>query len=274
MKAYVTASIIATTLGLAGFAAAADVSNGNGSDKLTAHEAQSLSDQDLAHRVLGAAGSLVLTVDRPVWSRPPWQQKGPWPPPSSPPLDRLIFYGRPVVTGSQFGICGSEWITVDFDGDGRVKSLEAESRYGVEGPIDAKPGSWTYEQSESICAKVTSTKFYFPAPGAEEALVIALYAAAIRREASSGKPLHFTCDHRVCQPTERKYLAHLDLSAMNHARTVDCPNSSLRQAECYELVFNEGKVGSNPQTLRVVGTDYLNRLIIENVTLKFDETLQ
>lgn len=253
---------------------------------ITPQEAQILPTPELARRVLGAASAIVLDVERPTWGeRPPSLGGTPasasrkWPPAEPPPLDQLIFFGRAFVTGSQFGLCGADVVTVDFDEAGAVSHVEAATRYGVEGRIDAAPGTWSYEEAGRICGGVKATRRYFPATDAGAAQQIALYVQAIKKAAASERPLgfRFSCEldgKAIAQCLDRRALTDIALADMSAARSVDCPRTSLRLPECYELTFREGEVGLNPQFLRIVGSNYMNRLTIEDVSLVFGITLE
>lgn len=159
-------------LALAALALFVPVSYGS----VTAIDAQKLPLRILAKKALGEVGLLMIDVQRPSWgSQPlgPYPPHLPWPPPGIPPLSHLRFFGRAEVTGSQFGMCGSDWVTVGFTDGGKVESIRARRHYGVAGPIYRAPGTGTYAEAGKICDSVKSTRHYFPAPDPEAALTIA-----------------------------------------------------------------------------------------------------
>ena len=217
---------------------------------ITLEQARELPMRELSRLALGESGDLMIDVERP---RPGAQE-----------LIDLRFFGRAVVTGSQFGICGSDWITLHFDGDGSIQSLGAERRFGVEGQIYRKPGEWTYDESESICNAVTSTKTYFPAPGPQEALEIALYLDAIAGVGPFAKQkFKFKCDG-AC--VDRKFvLSQLRLSAISRAYAIDCDRVNLKFPSCFKIVVGENRTGPFPMTFRIYGTNYMNRVVVSEV---------
>jgi len=243
--------------------------------QVSAQDAKNMPLRNLASKVLGTAGSLMIEVERPRWgerfSRMP--ASAPWPPADPPPLHRLLFFGHGVVTGSQFGLCGSDWVTVNFEDNGRVESIQAERRYGVEGPIYRKPGEWTYEESGDICDAVKTTRAYFPAPGAQEALEIALYVDAISGRGSFAKQTFtFQCDG-ICGQG-RSVLSALKLKDIDHAREIDCNSTTLKLPSCYELVIGDNQVGPFPKKFRIYGSNYMNKLVVSSVKVHVGSTVE
>jgi hypothetical protein len=223
--------------------------------QVTIQEAESLPLHELSRRVLGETGSMVIDVDRPKGT-----------------LGSLRFYGRAVVTGSQFGMCGSDWITVDFE-DGRVESIQTQRRYGVEGAIYRELGKWTYEESGRICDAVKTTRTYFPAPDAQAALEIALYVDAISgRGPFSNRNFTVHCDGG-CSPGNTE-LAALQLGDIDQAREIDCADTSLKLPSCFELVVGEHQVGPFPKKYKIYGSYYMNDLVISEIKIYVASTLE
>lgn len=188
-------------------------------------------------------------------------------------LPDLRFFGRAVVTGSQFGLCGSDWVTLHLDDDGSVEYLDAERRFGVEGPIYRKPGEWTYEESDSICKAVKSTKTYFPAPGPQEALEIALYVDAIAGAGPfAAQRFKVTCEGR-CGAKE-SVLSFLQLSSIDRIRAIDCNGLKLKLPSCFEVVVGEHMVGAFPMRFRIYGSNYLNKVVVSEVRVAVSSTLR
>ncbi|WP_457098187.1 hypothetical protein [Lysobacter sp. P5_B9] len=238
-------------------------------------EAQTLPLRALAKKVLGTAGSLMIDVDRPTWGERSWRMppSTPWPPSGPPPLHDLRFFGRGVVTGSQFGMCGSDWVTVHFEESGEIESLQAERHYGVEGPIYRAPGHWTYEESERICSSVKTTKTYFPAPDAQSALEIALYLDAIGdRGPFAHQSFAFSCTG-ICR-NDRALLRELRLGNIDEARQIDCVPTKVKLPSCFELTVGDNKIGPYPKTFRVYGSNYMNKVIITAVSVDVGSTLE
>jgi len=226
---------------------------------ITAQQAQELPVHELSRLALGESGDLIIDVER------RGSEAG--------ELIELLFFGRAVVTGSQFGLCGSDWVTLNFDDDGSVESLHAERRFGVEGPIYRKPGEWTYDESDSICKAVKSTKTYFPAPGPQDALEIALYFDAIAGVGPfAAQKFKFKCEGRC--GAKKSVLAHLQLSAIDRVRTIDCDRVKLKLPSCFEIVVGEYKVGPFPMTFRIYGSNYMNRIVVSEVRVGVSSTLE
>jgi hypothetical protein len=226
--------------------------------RITDQQAQNLPVAELAHLALGAAGDLMMEVERPDDGSLKW--------------GALQFHSRAVVTGSQFGMCGSDWVSLHFDDEGLLESIDAQRRYGVEGDIYREPGNWTYNESGAICDSVKTTRGYFPAPGSQEALEIALYVDAISgRGQFSKQNFSFTCDG-VCSQS-RNILASLKLEDIDEARIIDCAPTNLKIPSCFELVIGEGRVGPFPKKFRIYGTNYMNKVIITTVKVYVGSTL-
>jgi hypothetical protein len=224
---------------------------------ITARQARELPTLELSHLALGEAGDLMIDVERlgsAVQETPD-----------------LRFFGRAVVTGSQFGLCGSDWVTLHLDEGGSVESVDAERRFGVEGQIYRKPGEWTYDESDSICKAVKSTKSYFPAPGPQEALEIALYIDAI---AGTGpfatQNFKYQCEG-LCG-AKKSVLSYLQLRKIDRARTIDCDGVKLKLPSCFEVVVGEYNVGAFPMTFRIYGSNFMNRVIVSAIRVSVRST--
>lgn len=227
--------------------------------EITDKQVKELPAAELANLALGQAGQLMIDVDRPQDGSLKWAT--------------LRFYGRASVTGSQFGMCGSDWVTLHYDDQGSLESIDAERRYGVEGPIYRQPGKWTSEESGKICDAVESTREYFPAPGAQDALRIAKFVDAIAvRGPFSKQSFSFKCTG-ICNHG-RSVLRALKLSDIDRARSVDCDSSALEMPSCFELVVGENRVGPFPKTFRIYGSHYMNKVVISSVTVDVGSTLE
>jgi hypothetical protein len=226
--------------------------------KITDEQARSLPVAELAHLALGAAGNLMIEVERPSDGNLNW--------------GALRFHSRAVVTGSQFGMCGSDWVALHFDDKGSLESIDAQRRYGVEGDIYRRPGKWTYDESGSICDAVKTTQSYFPAPGAQEALEIALYVDAISGHGPFSKQnFSFECDGMCNQG--RGVLATLKLNDIDEARIIDCEPTTLKIPSCFELTIGGGRIGPFPKTFRIYGTNYMNKVVITAVKVYVGSTV-
>jgi len=226
--------------------------------QITDKQAQNLPIHELAKLALGTAGQLMIDVERPRYG--------------SLEYGSLRFYSRAVVTGSQFGMCGSDWVTLNFDDKGSLESIAAQRRYGVEGDIYRKPGKWTYDESGTICKSVKATRLYFPAPGAQEALEIALFVDAIHGIGPFSKQkFSFQCEGFCGQG--RSVLAALKLSDIDEARAIDCEPTALKLPSCFELVVGENKIGPFPKRFRIYGSNYMNKVVISAIKVYVASTI-
>jgi len=224
----------------------------------TAKEARTMPLPALSQKLLGESGAVMIDLDRPRFERV---------------LEPVRFYSHATVTGSQFGICGSDWVIVDFDDKGSVEGISSERRYGVAGDIYRAPGKWSYEESGNICDSVKSTRNYFPAPDAESALEIALYVDVISGRGPFAKQkFSFQCEG-MCGPG-RKVLSALKLGDISEARLIDCPTSGLKFPSCFELVVGRDRLGPFPKHFRIYGSGYMNKIVISAVKVSVDSTLE
>jgi len=222
---------------------------------LTVQEAKALPLTELASRLLGAAGSIIIDVDRPRFDS----------------LEPVRFYSHAIAWGSYFGVCAADRITVEFDEHDRIEALQSERRYGVEGDMYRAPGSWTYEEFGKICSAVESTREYFPAPSHGAAQDIARYVDAISGLGPfSEQNFDYSCTG-LCSD-QSKDLAWFRLSEIQSVREIDCGNVSLELPDCYEVTVGSG-VGPFPKIFRVYGSNYMNKTVIQRVSVHVSSTL-
>ena len=227
----------------------------------TAKEARTMPLATLSQKLLGESGAVMIDLDRPRFEGV---------------LEPVRFYSHATVTGSQFGLCGSDWVTVGFDEKGGVETLSSERRYGVAGDIYRAPGKWSYDESGKICASVKSTRNYFPAPDAQSALEIALYVDAISGLGPFARQkFSFQCEgiRPICGQG-RKVLSALKLGDLSEARLTDCPAAGLKFPSCFELVIGEGRIGPFPKNFRIYGTNYMNKVVVSAVKVSVGSTLR
>jgi hypothetical protein len=226
--------------------------------RLTDAEARDLPLAELSQRALGEAGKLMIDMDRPRDGKLAWGS--------------LRFYGRGVVTGSQFGICGSDWVTLHFDEDGELVSIDAQRRYGVEESVYRSGKNWTYEESDAICSGVKSTRAYFPAPDPEAALAVVRFVDAIQGRGPFAKQdFEFQCTG-ICN-RGRGLLSELQLDEIDDVRTLD--GSVLWDRKWrLEVVVGEGEVGPFPKKFRIDGSTYMNKVVISRVSVDVGSTLE
>ena len=226
--------------------------------RTTAEQARTMPMEQLAQKLLGESGALMIDLDRPRFEGI---------------LEPIRFYSRATVTGSQFGMCGADWVTVEFDEKGNVETVSAQRHYGVAGDIYRAPGKWSYDESGEICASVKSTRNYFPAPDPQSALEIAWYVDAISAKGPFAKQsFGYSCAGWCAK--DRGDLKWLKLDQITSTRTIDCPKSSLELSACFEVVVGENKVGPFPKIFRIYGTTYMNKVVVSNVVVDVGSTLE
>lgn len=212
----------------------------------------------LAQKLLGESGAQMIDLDRPRFERI---------------LEPIRFYSRATVTGSQFGMCGADWVTVAFDSKGEVETLSAQRRYGIAGDVYRAPGKWTYDESGRVCASVTSTRTYFPAPDQEAAQQIAWYVDAIAgRGPYANQKFSYSCTGGCDR--DRGDLKWLVLDKISAAKTVDCPTTPLERPVCFELVVGAHEVGPFPKKFRIFGTTYMRKVVVTSVDVDVSSTLE
>jgi len=238
---------------------------------------------------LGEAGANVQGVQRPEWGpgaapappdfiRLPQFRGTPWTPSEPPPLGQLTFYGRAHSTEVPNNpLCRATKVTVGFDRSGTVTQLQTETRYGLEGPIDPPPDSWSREDTVQACTATPSTRFYFPASDVMVAVAIARVRAAIVSEAKAAGPLTFPllCPQSIdCDNYVRPSLERLDTAEWTATRLVSCPEARdnvVVVPECYEL----RRDGCFHNLLRVTGGyDSTGQLVIRSVYREFGACIQ
>lgn len=238
-------------------------------------EAQELPLEALAGKLLGDFGALMMDVERPSWGprhhRLP--ESIPWPPERPPPLRKLRFYSRPVVARSASGLCASDWVTVWFEEDGNIEWVDVENHFGVEGDLYASPAGWKRDQAGPTCTAVSSTRDYFPAPDEQAAFRIARYLDAIAgRGQFAGQDFKFSCSPE-CRG-DRAVLRFLELAEIDRAREIDCRPTDLTLPSCYELTVGEGRLGPFPKSFRIYGSTYMNRVVVEEVSVTVGFTVE
>ena len=225
--------------------------------RTSAEQARTMPMQELAQKLLGESGAVMIDVDRPRFEGI---------------LEPIRFYSHATVAGSQFGMCGADWVTVGFDEKGDVETVSAQRRYGVAGDIYRSPEKWSYDESGKVCASVKSTRNYFPAPDSQSALEIAWYVDAISGNGPFAKQsFGYSCTG-LCAKS-RGDLKWLRLDQITSTRSIDCPKSSLELPTCFEVVVGENKVGPFPETFRIYGTTYMNKVMVSNIVVDIGSTL-
>jgi hypothetical protein len=226
--------------------------------QMTAEKARSLPLNSLSHLLLGESGSIMIEVDRPRYENT---------------LEPLRFYSHAFAWGSFFGVCASDWVTVEFNEKGFVNALKSERRYGVAGNMYGKSNKWTYDAFVKMCVSVKSTRGYFPAPDHSSAWDIARYVHAVSGVGPfTAQKLSYKCTG-LCRDGRRD-LDWLRLENISSSRIIDCPKTSLKLPSCYEVVVGNDRVGPFPKTFRIYGSNFMNKTIVSKITVDVQSTLQ
>ncbi|WP_156459011.1 hypothetical protein [Rhodanobacter sp. Root480] len=226
--------------------------------QMTAKVARTMPLTELAHLLLGKSGAIMIGIDRPRFPGI---------------LEPIRFYSHAIVTGSQFGLCGSDWVTVGFDEKGNVERLSSQRRFGVAGNIYRAPGSWTYDEYGQLCSAVKSTKNYFPAPSGQAALEIAWYVDAITGKGPYAQQ-HFSYSCTGSCSKNRIDLKWLRLGNIDAAREIDCPATKLKLPSCYEVTVGDAKIGAFPKIYKIYGSCYMNKVVVWAVSVDVSFTLE
>lgn len=226
-------------------------------EKLTYSEVKNLPVHRLAERALGEAGKLMMNVERPR---------------STLSRANLKFFSYAFATGSQYGICGSNWVTLSFDESGVIASINNELRYGVEASIYTDPKNWTYQEYEDLCRAVKNTREYFPSPDAQSALTISAYVDMLAKNGES-KPFGyvFDCTGSCSKINADDYVKSIKLRDIVKADKIDCDESNA-YAKCYKLTLDGQPPGLFPRVLSIYGRMRMNDVVITKVKLWVGET--
>ena len=173
---------------------------------LTAQEAQTLPVREIAQRVLGAAGALVIDVERPRWPScvglcPPQRST----PEGPPPVKTLTLYTRASATteAGWLGLCRATAIDVSFDENGAITGLQQSTTVGWLGELTrertgsatagASASSIQYAEFEARCGALATTRSFVRAFGALDGERALIAVALIHNSMATGGPIRVTC---------------------------------------------------------------------------------
>ena len=161
--------------------------------RISPEEAQKLPLPELATKVLGDAGTLMVDVNRPRWP-------GPFGLPGNPPVNEISFYQRPseAYAGKGWqGLCQSEVVDVSFDGDGVPRHITTHYVFGVADRMEraSDQGPAKLDKTEARCVALTPKTSFFYAKNYEEAGITAILLEELRRsrKVRGGWPFEFSC---------------------------------------------------------------------------------
>lgn len=173
---------------------------------LTPQEAQALPLAELAQRVLGAAGAVVIDVERPRWPTCVGLCPRPVPHPiGPPPLTMLTFYTRASVSGEAgwLGLCRATAIDVSFDKAGAVTDVKQRETVGWLGnitrsksdddPTDVVAISTQYDDFNTRCRQLPTTKKFIPALNRRDVARAFVAVSLVHESMIRDGPIHVTC---------------------------------------------------------------------------------
>lgn len=223
---------------------------------ITADQVRTLPLPELASRVLGESGAIMIDVDRPHSNNLSSQS--------------LRFYSRATAPFSQYGLCTASRVSVEFDAKQNISSLSADHRYGVAG--DVYRSAWTREDFEKLCRGVTSTREFFPAPDARTALDVSLYVDAIARKGPFARQnFSYDCISR-CAP-DRGDLKWLALNKIDAVRSIDCPKPA-KDGICIEITVGSQTIGLFPKVFDIYGKIGYKSVVVSRVAVAVGDTVQ
>jgi hypothetical protein len=188
--------------------------------------------------------------------------------------ESVDLYTRPYALGSQFGLCGVEKYSIEFDDEGRIESVAVSQRYGVEGPIFQKADfDWDhYYNVMCASAPATHAPSYFPAPDSLMAdhtaeLLVALFDIA---SSSAALPFELECtsweEKRACSKGIREYLGSLRLDDIDEFTLANCPLAGAPpNSICFTVISGVHQLGPFPKYITVKGSTYMNNVQIDSV---------
>ncbi len=241
--------------------------NGIGGDRFTFGDLKSETDESLARRLLGEAGGRIAYIDR-YWRR--WNLYNG----DDDGAERIDLYTRPYALGSQYGLCGVEKYSVEFDDEGRIRSVTVSQRYGVEGPIFQKSDFDWEHYSNVMCASVPATHApsYFPATDSIMADRAAELLIVLFDLAASSEPLPFSLECRAweerrdCGQGIREYLGQLRLEEIDEFSLVNCSLEDVSpHSVCFTITTGVHQIGPFPKHITVRGSTYMNNVRLDSV---------
>jgi hypothetical protein len=197
---------------------------------------QSLTLEQLAEHALGETGRLMIDVDRP-------RTFG----------DHLRFYSRAFAPGSQYGICASEWVTLNIGKNAEITTISSTRRYGVEDSIYKKSKDWDFKQYNSLCTAVRNTRSYFPAPDPQSALTIVAYINALGGRGPSPQANYsFECSGACTGREDKAFVKSIKLENIVAASEIECDHTSAFD-KCFKLTLNGQPLADYPREVRIYG---------------------
>jgi hypothetical protein len=221
---------------------------------LTAHDLKTLPVENLAPRLLGEVGGLMIGIDR-----------------SNFPYDLKLF-GKAHAPPTQYGMCASDWIVVHLDGE-KIWSVSATPRFGVVDSIYNHPSADREKINEAACSRLTDTRDFFPAPDWVAAKRIVAYIDYLKGTSPfEGKKYDFECTGSCDGIDALAYVRGLELRNITAVSEIDC-REQVGDDHCYRIDLTGSPPGLFPRELRVYGHGWAENAEVRKTVLWIGQTL-
>jgi hypothetical protein len=214
---------------------------------ITAEQAATLPESELARRVLGDLGALVLHVRRPAWTNfDPLPHIGP------PPLQSLTFdlKAEDRWAGGWSGMCQAQRVTVSFGPSGEPVSMTANILSGTVGKLRRASS----EQSLTLapCAELKTLEGFFYSwngPQDSDATIPAVQLIADNLANSTRLNFPLTCELQGSNVPCRQQDWRIDINDIDGIVERDCEAPELRSTKsrlhCFVVTLARGGWGSS-----------------------------
>lgn len=204
--------------------------------QITAEQAASLPDNELARLVLGNVGTLVLHVERPTWT-----SSAPLPHTGAPPLRLLTFdlKAEDRWAGGWSGMCQAQRIFVSFNSSGQPVSLSARILSGTAGQLIRT----TVQQSAAVkpCSRLKTLESFFETwngPQDGDDTIPAIQQIANYLEKPFPLPFSLTCKlDKLTVPCRRRDW-EIRVNEIDGITKQDCGAGNQRRATARMHCFN------------------------------------
>ena len=208
--------------------------------KLTAEQAATLPETELARLVLGSVGNLVIHVERPSWSFYDFS-----PHTGVPPLQLLSFdlKAEDRWSGGWSGMCQAKRVMVSFDASGEPKSLSSAVVSGTVGEL--KRMSSEQASLAAPCSKLNSLQGFFSTsngPFDGDAILPAVQQISAYLSGPNSLPFSLTCKINKAVTPCKKGDWSVHLKDVDRISESDCApradGQKVGKIHCYEVTLS------------------------------------
>lgn len=212
--------------------------SGADGQSLTKEELETLPATNLAPRLLGEVGQIIIGVER-----------------SNFPYDIKLF-SRAYAPPTQYGLCVSDWITVNLDSESaKIWSVSAGPKFGVVDSIYQYPSEDREKANEKLCSELKDISNFFPAPDWITAQRVVSYIDYLKGAGPfAGRKYSFECTGSCHGIDGLAYLRTIELKNITSVSQIDCPEPP-RRSYCYRIDLTGSPSGLFPRELRIYGRD-------------------